>query len=77
MEQICHLMNFCYCRIAKTSCSLPIKNADINMEIALLCQKQRYKNLNKSYDVWFGLYVCAKFCLLIYNHSMIFKTRFF
>ena len=41
--------------IAKTSYSLPIKNADINMEIALSCQKQRYKNLNKCYDVWFGL----------------------
>ena len=74
MGNMLNFMTFLF--IAKTSCSLPIKNGDTNMEIALLCQKQRYKNLNKCYDVWFGLYVCAKFCLLIYNHSMIFKTRF-
>ena len=53
MGNMLNFMTFLF--IAKTSCSLPIKNADINMEIALLCQKQRYKNLNKCYDVWFGL----------------------
>ena len=53
MGNMLNFMTFLF--IAKTSYSLPIKNADINMEIALSCQKQRYKNLNKCYDVWFGL----------------------